>query len=153
CWVPDYEWAPSWVSWRHSPEYIGWAPLPPECRWRREVGISVWVDSAYDIGPGYYHFCHPRDFGAPVLRAVIIDPRQNITIIRETVNITNITYNTGYAGGPVVFVGGPSYDDVSLIVTRPIPALKLVRNANFDPAHWREHRGPGGRLAFNAQTV
>src|SRR5260221_11826615 len=49
CWVPDYEWAPSWVSWRHSPEYIGWAPLPPEARWRRDVGISVWVDSAYDI--------------------------------------------------------------------------------------------------------
>ena len=31
-WVPGYDWAPSWVSWRSSTddEYMGWAPLPPE---------------------------------------------------------------------------------------------------------------------------
>jgi hypothetical protein len=152
-WRPDYEWAPAWVSWRHSPEYIGWAPLPPEARWRPETGISVWVDSEYDLGPGYYHFCHPRDFGAPVLREVIIDRQENVTIIRGTVNITNITYNTGFAGGAVIFNGGPSFVDINRVVTRPIPALKLVRNAGFDAEHWRDHRGRDGRIGFNAVTA
>src|SRR5262245_45756193 len=25
-WAPGTEWAPAWVVWRESPEYIGWAP-------------------------------------------------------------------------------------------------------------------------------
>ena len=30
CWVPGNKWAPAWVSWRRSNDYVGWAPLPPE---------------------------------------------------------------------------------------------------------------------------
>ena len=29
CWYPDTEWSPSWVTWRSSADYCGWAPLPP----------------------------------------------------------------------------------------------------------------------------
>jgi hypothetical protein len=36
-WIPGYQWAPAWVSWRYSPDYIGWAPLGP--------GSSVYVTS------------------------------------------------------------------------------------------------------------
>src|SRR5690606_12670699 len=25
-WVPDTRWGPGWVSWRHAPGVIGWAP-------------------------------------------------------------------------------------------------------------------------------
>lgn len=28
-WVPGRRWAPAWVSWRRSPGYVVWAPLPP----------------------------------------------------------------------------------------------------------------------------
>ena len=28
-WVPGTEWAPAWVVWRESPDYIGWAPCEP----------------------------------------------------------------------------------------------------------------------------
>ena len=34
-WVPGYEWAPAWVSWRYSGDAVGWAPLAP--------GLSVYV--------------------------------------------------------------------------------------------------------------
>jgi hypothetical protein len=30
CWVPGSVWAPAWVTWRRAPDYIGWAPLPPQ---------------------------------------------------------------------------------------------------------------------------
>ncbi len=29
CWAPDTVWGPSWVSWRYTSGYCGWAPLPP----------------------------------------------------------------------------------------------------------------------------
>jgi hypothetical protein len=28
-WVPDDEYAPSWVTWRSNDQYVGWAPLSP----------------------------------------------------------------------------------------------------------------------------
>ena len=28
-WAPDDLWAPAWIAWRLSKEYIAWAPLPP----------------------------------------------------------------------------------------------------------------------------
>lgn len=128
CWVPDYEWGPAWVSWRRSDDYVGWAPLPAEAHWHRDRGFSVWVDTSFDIGPAHFNFCRWHDFGAPVLRPVILRRSENIVIIANTVNITNITYNTR-AG--CVFNGGLEYAYVNRYVARPIPALKLVRNTNI----------------------
>ncbi len=128
CWVPGYEWGPALVSWRNNNEYTGWAPLPPEARFRRDRGLSVWVDTTYDIGPSHYNFCQTQDFGAPFLRPVIINRSRNVTIIQNTVNITNITYNTGSA---VVFNGGPNYANINRHARRPIPTLKLVQNNNI----------------------
>jgi len=143
CWKPGYEWAPAWVSWRRNEEYIGWAPLPPEARWRGDIGFSVWVDSEFDIGPGYYSFCRFRDFGAPVLRPVIIDPAQNFVLIGKTRNITNMTY-TNFGGARVIFNGGPNFAALRGVTAHPIPALTLVQNSHFDPA---QLHGPGaGRL-------
>lgn len=146
-WVPDYEWAPAWVSWRTTNEegegagdgYIGWAPLPPEARFQADIGFSIWVDTDYDIGPRYYNFCRVRDFGAPVLGPVIIDRRRNITIINQTVNITNITVNNN-----IVFNGGPGYRFVSHHAAHPVPTLHLVRETN--PGFFHQ-QGPKGMLA------
>jgi hypothetical protein len=157
CWVPDYEWAPAWVSWRQSEDYVGWAPLPPEARWQPSVGISIWVDRVCDIGPANYNFCRVRDFGAPVLRPVIINRRDNVTIIRRTVNITNITYNTGYGDGAVIYNGGLNFASINQRTSRPVPALKLVQSGNADlpgARGWDRDRGDRGerRHTFNPQA-
>ncbi len=153
CWVPDYEWAPAWVSWRSSNDYVGWAPLPPEARFRRDVGFSVWVDTNYDIGPDYYSFCRVRDFGAPVLGPVCLPRGQNVTIIQNTVNITNITYNTQ---NTVIFNGGPNFVQLNQRVQRPIPALRLVRD-NVAPlpvnGRFASQRIQGNQLAVFAPAV
>ena len=125
CWVPGYEWGPAWVSWRSSDDYIGWAPLPPECDWEPDRGVSVWVDTHYDIGPRWYSFCRIRDFGAPVIRHVCLPRIRNFEICFSTVNITNISYNRGYG---CVFNGGLDYDYIRSRADRHVPALKLVQN-------------------------
>jgi hypothetical protein len=57
-WIPGYQWAPAWVTWRYSPDYIGWAPLGP--------GFSVYVTS-YPVVYGWWTFVPCRRFvGVPV---------------------------------------------------------------------------------------
>ncbi len=129
CWVPDYQWGPAWVSWRNSEEHVGWAPLPPEAHFTEDVGISVWADTNYDIGPSHYNFCAVQDFGAPVLRQVIIPRVQNVTFIQNTVNITNISYNRS---NRFVCNGGPQYSLIAARTVRPVPTLKLVQNTNIN---------------------
>jgi hypothetical protein len=136
-WVPDYEWAPAWVSWRSSDDYVGWAPLPPTARWQPSIGFSFWVDSYCDIGPTYYNFCPVRFFGNPALRHVIIDRRQNITIINRTTNITNITINKSTN---IIYNGGPSYAMMARKSIKPIQTLKLRQQS--DLADFRQSHGP-----------
>lgn len=126
-WIPGTEWGPAWVSWRHSPRHIGWAPLPPEAQFSRTVGFGVRVDADYDIGPMNYSFVEVRNFGAPHLRTVFIEPRENITIIQQTTNITRITYVNN-----VVYNEGPQYDVISRETAQPIRRLRLERRAELD---------------------
>jgi uncharacterized protein DUF6600 len=43
-WVPGNQWAPAWVDWHASNDYVGWAPLPPSYDYR--PGVTVNVDLA-----------------------------------------------------------------------------------------------------------
>lgn len=126
-WVPGTEWGPAWVSWRRSERHVGWAPLPPDAEFRHATGFGSRVDADYDIGPTYYSFVETRNFGAPHLRTVIIRPRENITIIRQTTNITRITYVNN-----IVYNEGPQYDVISRESAQPIRRLKLERREEFD---------------------
>ena len=107
-WVPGKVWAGSWVSWRQgrdeSCSCIGWAPLPPEASCNLNVGVGTWVDRTCDIGPEYYTFVNVRDFASDSYFGCgcIYERPRNITIIIDTINITNIFFNrrTTYCGGP-----------------------------------------------------
>jgi len=46
-WIPGTTWAPTWVSWQQSPEYIGWSPLPPDRGFFIEIGIYFNVYKPY----------------------------------------------------------------------------------------------------------
>lgn len=53
CWAPDTVWGPSWVTWRYSPGYCGWAPLPPTACYTPGIGISHnrrVVSTSFDFG-------------------------------------------------------------------------------------------------------
>lgn len=126
-WVPGTEWGPGWVSWRRSPRYVGWAPLPPEALFLRAFGFSSWVDAHYDIGPSSYRFVEGRNFGARHLRSAFIDQRENISIIHQTTNITNISYVNN-----VVHNGGLEFDEQSRLSSEPLQRYKLERRDQVD---------------------
>ncbi len=99
-WVPGYEWAPAWVSWRSSDDYVGWAPLPPEAVWEPSKGFSTTVDVSYNIGIQVYNFCRCSSW--PSLHPVLMPPAQNVTILPTTTNVTTVGVrnNAIYCGGP-----------------------------------------------------
>ncbi len=60
-WVPGYNWAPSWVCWRHTSGYYGWAPLPPRAGFSAGLGLSfggaaVGVNFDFGLGAGAFTF-------------------------------------------------------------------------------------------------
>ena len=126
-WVPGNQWAPAWVSWRKSNDYVGWAPLPPEARFDQRTGIHNWSDNYYDIGPDQYCFVPTREFGAQRIESTIVPPERNVTIVNQTTNVTNITYNNA-----TVVNEGPNYDEIRTQSREPMQRLHLERNVSVD---------------------
>jgi uncharacterized protein DUF6600 len=104
-WVPGSTWAPAWVSWRESDDYVGWAPLPPEAESEQDVKIEGWADNYYNIGPGSYVFVKTTDLANQSYRGFIVSSQDDLNIISRTNNVTNIYY--GQAG---MVDNGPDYD-------------------------------------------
>ena len=56
CWRPDTIWGPSWVSWRYTDAYCGWAPLPPAAFYSPGFGFSYYgrsVGMSFGFGLGW----------------------------------------------------------------------------------------------------
>lgn len=67
CWAPDTVWGPSWVSWRYSGGYCGWAPLPPGSWYVSGVGLTWWGSPCgsgftFGLGFGAYTFVSWNNF-------------------------------------------------------------------------------------------
>ena len=136
CWCPDTVWAPSWVTWRYSNNYCGWAPLPPHTSFQTGVGI-VFNGSVVSVGFSFglaancftfvptQHFCdpHPRNFCVP--RTQVTQVFNNTTVINNF-NINNHTIvNHGIAVQNIA--------DATRTTIRPVP----VHEINNPIAHGR----------------
>ena len=99
CWYPDTEWAPSWVTWRYSDDYCGWAPLPPHAVYREGVGIfynGVAVSAGFDFGlsVNFFTFVPTRDFCDPHPRRFRAAPTEVTKIYNRTTIINNYNINS-----------------------------------------------------------
>jgi uncharacterized protein DUF6600 len=126
-WVPGEEWAPAWVSWRTSNDYVGWAPLPPEARFDRKSGIRNWADNYYDIGPDQYAFVPGNEFGSRRIQRSVVPVERNVTIVIETTNVTNITY-----ANTTIINQGPNYEEMRSRSQQPMERYRLERQVNSE---------------------
>jgi hypothetical protein len=108
CWWPDTTWGPSWVTWRYSDDYCGWAPLPPYTAYQSGVGIvfqgrNVSVGFDFGLNAGAFTFVRTRDFCDPHPRRHRIGSGEvgqiyNHTTVINNINVQNNTIvNTGIA--------------------------------------------------------
>jgi hypothetical protein len=128
CWVPGQQWAPAWVSWRESDEHVGWAPLPPEADVSAQVSISSWSDSYYDVGPAAYNFIRFSHWSEPSYAPYVEPPAQNVQIINQTKNVTNIVTNN-----TVINNYGPTVQTISAKTQQNIQEVKLAVNPATGP--------------------
>ena len=93
-WVPDYTWGPSWVTWRRSPYYCGWAPLPPRAYYRPGFGFSyfgrsVGVNFSFGLGYEHYSFVHKRNFCDRRLVHHVLPTARTINVYKDSTIINN----------------------------------------------------------------
>src|SRR6202035_445326 len=90
-WGPGHEWGPAWVSFQEGDGYIGWAPLPPSVGFRVGFGIQIGAPSlSASIRPDSYCSVPERSFLDERVDAVVLPRGRNVTLFRNTRNITAI---------------------------------------------------------------
>jgi hypothetical protein len=101
CWWPDTVWSSSWVTWRSSDDYCGWAPLPPFTAYQPGAGFyyrgaSVAVGFDFGLDADFFmfvpvgHFCDRRP------RSYCVAQQQAVQIYRRTTIINNFSVNNRF---------------------------------------------------------
>lgn len=90
-WVPGTVWAPAWVTWSYSNNYVGWAPLPPTV----VFGSSGYVGRPVVVSQTHYVFVPTKRFVGSNVSRVRIPARQTAQIFRETRHVTGFAVSGG----------------------------------------------------------
>lgn len=131
-WAPGIQWAPAWVAWRDSNDYVGWAPLPPEVRVDDGASVGPEVDSQGRIATSWYSFVPFISFGEQNLSGELVSPDETGDIINRSTNVTHISSTkTG------VVNLGPQLGELQHRSHSPIPILKVVRKNVLSPEQQR----------------
>ena len=156
CWWPDTVWAPSWVTWRSSSDYCGWAPLPPFTVYRPGFGFfyrgaSVAVGFDFGLDAGCFTFISPSRFCDRRPRYYRADHDRVTRIFNQTTVINN--YNEH---NRTIVNGGISVDRINVGGRRPLQAVAVSEIPNAGRHGWRgndsdrpDHRPGAGSPANN----
>ena len=117
-WVPGYEWAPAWVSWRQTEGYYGWAPLTPN------ISVNLSFGGGYTIPDNYWVFAPQNYINSPRIYNYYVPHTRVVNIIRNTTVINNI-----YSRDNRRYIAGPRIQDIER-VTRTRPRIYNINNAN-----------------------
>jgi hypothetical protein len=93
CWAPDRVWGPSWVCWRYSDAYCGWAPLPPFTTYQAGLGLCyggnpVGFNFGFGLGISCYAFVPIGHFCDHNLYAHAVPPHNRNYVYHQTVAAT-----------------------------------------------------------------
>jgi hypothetical protein len=115
CWVPGSLWSPAWVSWHFGDAWCGWAPLPPAVAWESAPACDA-------IIPAFgWCFVGREDFWRPHLRRHIVVAARNVTLLRETRNVTRFELHDSR-----LFNVSLTAEQIERFTGRPARRLKLV---------------------------
>jgi len=144
CWWPDTVWSPSWVTWRYSANYCGWAPLPPYTAFGAGGfvyrGSAVSVGFSFGLDAGYYTFVATRDFCNPHPGRYRIAANQTQVIYNETTVINNININRG-GHRQIIVNNGIAPHDIENVTHQPIRPVPVNQfNGHRDGRNFPSYR-------------
>lgn len=134
-WIPGEEWAPAWVSWQESDDYIGWAPLPPSVSFRPGVTLNV------RLSPDLYVFVPSRQFLAPRVVDYVVPRAQYGRIFPRTRNVTRYNRINNR-----IFNQGVAVERIQRVTGRTVTRYQITDERGND-----RHRG--ARIVQNRVTV
>ena len=138
-WVPGTEWAPAWVAWRYSDDYVGWAPLPPEATWDAGAGLAFQDQNV--IQPNEWCFV-PRSHVLDVnVRLEVASVGRNVTMLERSRDATRFEVRDRRPADVGIDVG---------LIGRSVPRVSVV---DADRPTRSGGRTLGGGVAFYRPTV
>ncbi len=137
-WIPGYEWAPAWVSWRSGDEYCGWAPLGPGIGLGFNCPESWWIFIApqYLYHPDYYHYWRGPEYNRGYMgRTVIINNYYSD-------NRTHVQYNYG-----------PRREEMERITHQPVQVYRFSETRSAGASHISGQRVSMYRPEVNRRSI
>lgn len=151
-WVPGTEWAPAWVNWRESDDYIGWAPCGPG---------GVVLDASFFVFTGVRHF-HDRFRPSSFVfndRRIYNSTRRVGSFRRETRDIEGtrqrVVYNPGPSVTTVQKATGQRFEPIPIreaVSSTPLPQSVRRRDAFSGAQRGAETIRPDQRNFDNQRT-
>jgi hypothetical protein len=128
-WVPGYQWAPAWVSWRYSADVVGWAPLAP--------GLSIYY-TGYPAFYASWTFVPCASFVGVPVHTMAYAPSYYPSFYGRTLPAPP---RAAAYGRTAPAWGGPAHGFVEQRAGRTIPATPIA--AVSSPSQARPGRGAG----------
>ncbi len=119
-WVPDSEWGPSWVVWRSSPGYYGWAPMGPG------ISINLSFETNYNYHNDYWVFVRDSDIDRRNINHYYISTHENDRIRRNSSVIHKTSVDNHRR---TTYIAGPERADVQKATGRRINARAIQDNS------------------------
>lgn len=90
-WVPGYVWAPAWVTWSYSNDFVGWAPIPPTLAF----GFSGYSGRPVVVSQSSYVFVPTNRMVGVNVSTVRVPLVRNATILPATRRVTSFSVKGG----------------------------------------------------------
>ncbi len=110
-WAPGTVWAPAWVTWAYTDDYVGWAPLPPSFAF----SAGGYAGAAVVVAPTRYVFVPTRQFVGVRVATVRVPTAQVAAIFPRTSKVTRFQVSGG-----IVRTAGPPPARIERVVGRPV---------------------------------
>ena len=121
-WVPGTVWAPAWVCWRWSDDWIGWAPLPPGVDWEVGVGLRFGDrDLQRDLDVPRWCFMRRRWLIEPNVRVKLEPSPRNVSLMAATRIFSDYDDIDGRPRNK-----GIDVREVERSLPRPVPRVKAI---------------------------
>ncbi len=90
-WVPGFVWAPSWVTWSYTDDYVGWAPIPPTF----SLSVSGYVGAPVIVSRTAYVFVPTNRFVNADVTRVRVPVQDNSVILARSRKVTRFPVSGG----------------------------------------------------------
>jgi hypothetical protein len=117
-WVPGTVWAPAWVTWAYTDDYVGWAPVPPSLT----VSTVGYVGAPVVVSAARYVFVPTARFAGTPIATARVPAQQAPTILARATRVTRFPVSGG-----IVHTAGPPPERIEKAIGHPVPRGSVDR--------------------------